>query len=95
MKSKTSIEKWGSGVIHRRVYEHESIAGYRMTVKIDTRVVAPFVNILLDAEPWRKIRYPETRLNDLQAFLEIEGITTCYYAEQIVNQIRTDITKIS
>ena len=95
MKSTTTLEKWASGNVHLRIYAHESIAGYRMTVKIDTRVLAPYVSILLASEPWRKIRYPESKLNDLQEFLEIEGITTCYYAEQIVKQIRKDITKIS
>lgn len=93
IRSKHKTEKWASGKVHRRTYgPNENIAGGTLLIKIDTRFGMPQIGIY--TQMLQPERFPESKLYDLRLFLEVEGITTHYYAERIVDQIIKDIEKL-
>lgn len=93
MKSTHRTDKWASGIIHHRKYgPNENIRGGELLIKIDMRFGMP--QIVVYAHGLTGRRFPEVFLGRLKAFLEIEGWTTPYYAEKIVERIRKDIEKL-
>ena len=94
LPSKARVEDWASGPVHYRKYlPNENIRGGEIMIKIDFRFGMAQVLLYDTLEPWEIDRFPESKLADLQAYLEVEGITTPYYAEKIVEKIKMDIEK--